>query len=68
MQLEKQKTEAKVAAASAVVDFPVDLAKCSQLFALLVEKKPRFLSNRLRIDLFIAANAMYPRHVITINR
>jgi len=35
-----------------------------QLLALLAEKKPLFLSNRLRIDLFIAADAMYPQHLI----
>ena len=52
-----------VAAALAVVDFPMDLAKCSQLFARLAEKKRLFLSNRLRIDLFIAENAMYHQHV-----
>ena len=39
---------------------PVKNVKFSQLFAHYVEKKPRFLSNRLRIDLFIAENAMYP--------
>ena len=54
-----QKTETKVAAASAVVDFPVNHAKSSQLFALLAKKKPRFFSDRLRIDLFIAVSAMY---------
>ena len=60
VQLEKQKTEPKVAAAMLVKN-----DKCSQLFALLVKKKPLFLSNRLRTDLFIAANAMYPQHVTT---
>ena len=48
------------------VAMTVKNAKCSQLFVLLVEKKPRFLSNRLRIDPFIAANAMYHRHVTLI--
>ena len=66
VQLEKQKTETMVAAASAVADLPVDHEKCSQLYARLAEKKPRFRSNRLRIDLFIAENAMYPQHVTII--
>jgi len=47
VQPEKQKMEVKVAAASAVVDFPVDHAKCSQLFALLAGKIRWFLFNLL---------------------
>jgi len=59
--LGKHKTETKVA-----VGMPVKNAKCSLLFVLHVEKRPQYLSNRLRIDLFIAENAMYHQHVTTI--
>ena len=60
VQLKKHKPETKAAVAMAVKN-----AKCSQLFALLAEKKLLFLSNRLRIDLFIAASVLYLQHVAT---
>ena len=65
VQLGKRKPEGRVVvvAASAVVDFPMDHAKCSQLFARLAEKQRLFLSNRLRIGQFIAENAMSHQHV-----
>ena len=59
VQLKKHKTKAAVAMA-------VRNDKCSQLFALLVEKIRWFLSNRLRIDLFIAGNALVPQQVTII--
>jgi len=40
-------------------------AKCSQLFALLVEKNVRFLSNLLVKNQSIAVSALYPLHVAT---
>ena len=43
VQLKKHKPETK----AAVVAMAVKNAKCSQLFVLLAEKIPRFLSNRL---------------------
>src|SRR5665648_145815 len=66
VQLEKQKTEAKVAAASVVADFPVDHAKCFQLFAPLAEKTPRFLSDRRVTNQFIAVSVLFLNHVTTI--
>ena len=38
-------------------------AKCSHLFALLVEKKRWFLSNSLVTNRFIAVSVLYPNHV-----
>jgi hypothetical protein len=61
VQLKKNKPETKAAA----VAIPVNNAKCSQLFALLVEKKLQFLSNHLVTNLFIAASAINPAHVAT---
>ena len=52
--------------ASAVVDFPVDHAKFSQLFALLAEKIQWFLSNRLVKNRFIAVSVLYLNHVTNI--
>ena len=43
----------------------VNNVKCSQLFALLVEKKRWFLSNRLAKNLFIAASVFNPANVTT---
>ena len=43
----------------------VNNVKCSQLFALLVEKKLRFLSNLLVTNLFIAVSAINHVHVAT---
>ena len=48
-----------------MVDFPVDHAIGSQLFALLAEKILLFLSNRLVKNLFIAESVLYPNHVTT---
>jgi len=58
LQLKKHKPETKAAVAMAVKN-----AKCSQLFALLVEKTQLFLSNRLVTNLYIAASAFNPAHV-----
>src|SRR5665648_907549 len=58
VRLKKHRTKAAVAMA-------VKNAKCSQLFALLVEKKRWFLFNRLVTNLYIAASALYPSHVTT---
>ena len=60
VQLKKSKPETKAAVA-----IPVNNAKCSQLFALLAEKKLRFLSNHLVTNLSIAASAINPAHVAT---
>ena len=60
LQLKKHKPETKAAVAMAVKN-----AKCSQLFALLVEKKLLFLSNRLATNLYIAASVLYPANVTT---
>ena len=43
---------------------PVKNVKGSQLFALLAEKIPLFLSNRLVKNLYIAS-VLYPQHVTT---
>jgi hypothetical protein len=56
VQLRKHKTKA-------AEDMLVKNAKCSQLFALLVEKKQLFLSNHLATNLYIAASAFNPAHV-----
>ena len=56
----KNKPETKAAVA-----IHVNNVKCSQLFALLVEKKLRFLSNLLATNLFIAVSATNPVHVAT---
>src|SRR5665648_188275 len=58
VRLKKHRTMAAVAMA-------VKNAKCSLLFALLVEKKRWFLFNRLVTNLYIAASALYPNHVTT---
>jgi len=60
VQLKKSKPETKAAVA-----IPVNNAKCSQLFALLAEKKLRFLSNLLVTNLSIAASAINPAHAAT---
>jgi hypothetical protein len=60
VQLKKHKPETKAAVAMLVKN-----AKCSQLFALLAEKKQRFLSNLLVTNLYIAASAFSPANVIT---
>jgi len=55
----------QVAAASAVLNFPVDYAIGSQLFARLAEMSRWFLSNRRAKNLFIVS-ALVPNHVPTI--
>jgi len=55
-----------VAAASAVLNFPLGHAIGSQLFAHHVEKKPRFLSDREVTNRFIAVSVLYLNHVTTI--
>ena len=61
VQLENHKPEVKAAA----VAMSVKNVICSPLFVLLAEKTPRFLSNRLVTNQFIAVSAMYPQHVTT---
>ena len=60
VQLKKQK-ETKAAVAMDVKN-----AKCSQLFALLAERKLLFLSNRLVTNLYIAVSAFNLAHATTI--
>ena len=61
VQLKKHKPETK----AAVADIPVNNVKCSQLFALLAEKKLRFLSDLQATNLYIAVSAINPAHVAT---
>jgi hypothetical protein len=60
VQLKKNKPETKAAVVMLVKN-----AKCSQLFALLVEKKLLFLFNLLVTNLYIAASASNPVLVTT---